>query len=249
MAHRIRLSIVSGPLRASAAASDVRGFPDSSAAMLEIVQGADRIYAAGGFLDVLSFRLRELPAFLPLHTYVFPRTLGLFLLGMLSWRAGLFRTGLGQRRWLWLTALLGIGCGLILAQEEFARPYANLASSIVLAVGYAATVIAAYNTAAGRRWLRWAEPVGRMAFTNYITQSIVLGFIFYGYGLGLFAKLSSVIGFMMVLGIYIAQVMLSRLWLARFRYGPVEWLWKALMYGQAPEFRIRPPAPPLEVTA
>jgi uncharacterized protein len=88
-----------------------------------------------------------------------------------------------------------------------------------------------------------------MAFTNYIMQSIVLGFIFYGYGLGLFAKLSSAVGLVMVSSIYIAQVVLSRLWLARFRYGPVEWLWRALMYGRAPEFRKPPLSRPLGMAA
>ena len=76
-----------------------------------------------------------------------------------------------------------------------------------------------------------------MAFTNYIMQSIVLGFVFYGYGLGLFGKLDSAAGLAIVLAIYIAQVIVSRLWLNRFRYGPIEWLWRALMYGRAPPFR------------
>jgi uncharacterized membrane protein YeiB len=108
---------------------------------------------------------------------------------------------------------------------------------IILASGYAALVIAVAQTSIGTKLLRWAEPVGRMAFTNYIMQSIVLGFIFYGYGLGLFGKLGSMTGLLLVLGIYAAQIVMSRLWLAHFAYGPIEWLWRALMYGHAPAFR------------
>jgi uncharacterized protein len=76
-----------------------------------------------------------------------------------------------------------------------------------------------------------------MAFTNYIMQSVILGLVFYGYGLGLFGKLDSVAGLAIVLAVYVAQVVVSRLWLDRFRYGPIEWLWRALMYGRAPPFR------------
>jgi uncharacterized protein len=81
------------------------------------------------------------------------------------------------------------------------------------------------------------EPLGRMAFTNYIMQSIILGFVFYGYGIGLFCRLDSASGLAIVLAVYIAQVILSRLWLDHFHYGPIEWLWRALMYGRAAPFR------------
>src|SRR5262249_44363864 len=131
-----------------------------------------------------------------------------------------------------LSAAMG---GLLLARLE--RPSATLASPIILASGYAALAITVAQTSIGAKLLRWAEPVGRMAFTNYIMQSIVLGFIFYGYGLGLFGKLGSVTGLLLVLGIYATQIVVSRLWLAHFAYGPIEWLWRALMYGHAPAFR------------
>ena len=71
-----------------------------------------------------------------------------------------------------------------------------------------------------------------MAFTNYLTQSLVLGWIFYGYGLGLFGRLSVVAAFAVALVLYAAQIVFSAWWLRRFRYGPVEWLWRSLMYGK-----------------
>jgi uncharacterized protein len=200
------------------------------------VAAANRIYPSGTFSQVLALRIGELPALLPLHLYVFPRTVGLMLLGIVCWRTGLFgEVAAARRGLLWLTGILAVTGGLLLA--EFGGAPAILASQIVLASGYAALVIAAEQTAIGARLLRWAEPVGRMAFTNYIMQSIILGFIFYGYGLGLFGKVSSATGLVLVVGIYAAQAVISRLWLARFAYGPIEWLWRALMYGRAPAFR------------
>lgn len=93
--------------------------------------------------------------------------------------------------------------------------------------------------AAGKgRWLAWFEPVGRMAFTNYVMQSLLCGWIFYGYGLGLFGKIGPAAGMGLVLAIYLGQMLLSFWWLDRFRYGPLEWLWRALTYGRRPAFRL-----------
>jgi uncharacterized protein len=85
----------------------------------------------------------------------------------------------------------------------------------------------------------WAAPLGRTAFSNYLLQSIIFGFIFFGYGLGLFNRLSSSKAFILGLTVYLAQAAMSALWLRRFEFGPVEWLWRALMYGRMPRF-LRP---------
>lgn len=201
------------------------------------VRIANEVYASGTFLEVLQFRIREVPAFLPLHSYVFPRTLGLFLLGALSWRMGLFDGSPRVSRWLRPAAALLIGAGLVLTVALAAHRTWGPAGTILLALGYAALVVSIEATKIGHRWLRWAQPLGRMAFTNYILQSVILGLVFYGYGLGLFGKLDSVAGLAIVLAVYVAQVVVSRLWLDRFRYGPIEWLWRTLMYGRAPPFR------------
>jgi uncharacterized protein len=60
----------------------------------------------------------------------------------------------------------------------------------------------------------------------------VLGWIFYGYGLGLFARIGLVEGLGLVVAIYIGQVLFSRWWLRLFRYGPLEWLWRTLICGR-----------------
>jgi uncharacterized protein len=65
-------------------------WPGTSALAQDVVE-AHRIYPTGGFLDVLTFRLREIPLIANLHVYIFPRTIGLFLLGALAWRSGILR--------------------------------------------------------------------------------------------------------------------------------------------------------------
>ncbi|WP_245447386.1 DUF418 domain-containing protein [Methylobacterium sp. 17Sr1-1] len=205
---------------------------------------ADRVYAAGTFAEILDFRIREVAGFLPLHVFVLPRTLGLFLLGALAWRSGLVRSAARFTAGLGWCAAIAVGLGLVLTLATSARSYSGWPSlrgfeivaaptgTILLALGYAAAILAAGSTETGRRRLAWAEPVGRMAFTNYIVQSLVLGFVFYGYGLALFSKLGLTAGFGIVLALYAAQVVASRLWLAQFRYGPLEWLWRVIMYGR-----------------
>ena len=70
-----------------------------------------------------------------------------------------------------------------------------------------------------------------MAFTNYIFQSLIFGWIFYGYGLGYFGRMGAAQAFLLGLVVYVAQVLVSQWWLGRYRFGPIEWLWRTLMYG------------------
>jgi uncharacterized protein len=104
-------------------------------------------------------------------------------------------------------------------------------STVLLASGYGATIVWAANRARARKLLAWAAPIGRMAFTNYLMQSVIFGWVFYGYGLGLFGKLGVTSALAIGIGVYILQVVLSAYWLQRFLYGPVEWLWRSAMYG------------------
>ena len=82
--------------------------------------------------------------------------------------------------------------------------------------------------------------LGQMALTNYLIQSLVLGFVFYGYGLGLFGRIGPAASAGIGVAIYAAQIQVSRYWLRRFRFGPVEWLWRSLAYGRRQAMRQNP---------
>jgi len=71
---------------------------------------------------------------------------------------------------------------------------------------------------------------GRMAFTNYFTQSIICTTIFYSYGLGLYGKVNLWQGILLAVAIYILQVIWSHHWLKHYRFGPLEWLWRSMTY-------------------
>jgi uncharacterized protein len=215
------------------------GLWPGTAAMGQNVAEAHRIYATGGFLDVLAFRLREIPLLASLHGYIFPRTIGLFLLGAFAWRTGILRNPPHRLLFSIAVAYIGLGAALILSHAgRFAGggrigALTEPLGTILLALGYGAAIISIANLAIGKRLLGWAAPLGRMAFTNYLAQSVIFGWIFYGYGLGLFGRLGVTSALAIGIAVYVAEVLFSAWWLKRYRYGPVEWLWRTLMYGTA----------------
>jgi uncharacterized protein len=105
-------------------------------------------------------------------------------------------------------------------------------AQLVLAGGYGAAIVVLADHPGARKIVGWAGPLGRMAFTNYIVQSFILSWIFYRFGLGLFGRLSLAESLAIAILIYAAQAAFSAWWLRRYRFGPIEWLWRSLMYGE-----------------
>lgn len=112
----------------------------------------------------------------------------------------------------------------------FGGALANLAT-VVLAMGYGALVLALVQHPVAGHVLKTFAPLGRMAFSNYIMQSVIFGFIFFGYGLGYFGRLGAADALLIGIAVYAAQLLFSNWWLTRLRFGPLEWLWRSLMYG------------------
>jgi uncharacterized protein len=85
--------------------------------------------------------------------------------------------------------------------------------------------------------LRTLAAVGRMALTNYLAQSVICLFVFTGAGLALYGQLERYELYYVVAAIWIAQLLLSPLWLRHFRFGPAEWLWRSLTHWQRQPLR------------
>jgi len=174
--------------------------------------------------------------------------MALMLFGAWIWRTGLLRQ-LGEHSRVllhWSAAL--ICAGLLLSFEHYGftstlRSYGaaeNLVDGlapIILAFGYAALLLGLSQSRAMQPVLAWFAPVGRMAFTNYIVQSIVLTLLFYGFGLGLMGRVGVAGGLGIAAVIYATQSWASAWWLERHRFGPLEWLWRTLMYGERQPWR------------
>lgn len=184
-------------------------------------------------------------------SYSWFETVPLMLIGMALFKSGLFSGTWDTarlRRW----AGWGIGSGLVLTlplawwlwREQFAlaltlfvwlgpAALGRLAST----VGYAALAVLLArqfaNAALGQRLVA----CGRMAFSNYIATSLVMTFVFHGWGLGLYARYGrfELLGFVL-LG-WVLMLAWSKPWLAHFRFGPLEWLWRSLTYGKIAPMR------------
>jgi uncharacterized protein len=106
--------------------------------------------------------------------------------------------------------------------------------SPVISLGYASLAILLLKTPLRGLLTLTVGSLGRMAFSNYIAQSLIMTTIFWGgRGLGLFGTMNRDEWIPIVLAIWAAQLVWSPLWLAAFRYGPLEWLWRRLSYGRA----------------
>ena len=112
----------------------------------------------------------------------------------------------------------------------------------LLATGYLCAIVVGLHTKTGRRVLTPFAWSGRMALTNYFGQSLFYAAVLFGVGPGL--DLSGRIGaseaLAMVIVAYATQVLFSRWWLARFMYGPAEWVWRGLTYGRLPPLTRAP---------
>lgn len=109
---------------------------------------------------------------------------------------------------------------------------------LVLALGYAAAIVALCRSERVRVLFRGIAAVGRTALTNYLMQSLVYVFVLYGFGLGLLNKLGATMCVTIAVVTFAAQVWLSSWWVRRFRFGPMEWIWRSLTYGQRQPLRI-----------
>ncbi|MDI1432905.1 DUF418 domain-containing protein [Polyangium sorediatum] len=116
----------------------------------------------------------------------------------------------------------------------------------LLCVAYIAAIALLLQTERGKRVLLVLASPGRMPLTNYLTQSLIATTLFYSYGFAWFGKVGPLAGIGLAVVIFTVQVFWSRFWLARFRYGPLEWLWRAATYGKLPSMRLaQAPAPAL----
>jgi uncharacterized protein len=175
-----------------------------------------------------------------------PKILAMFLLGFYAYRRGFFQDLAGNsatiRKVLLYGIILGIAGNAAFAavahsEADFPPSLSGLAGVITysfgvpaMALGIVALVATLWQKAALQKILSALAPVGRMALTNYLLQTIVCVTIFYGYGFGQFGKVGALSATLIALGIFAVQIVLSNIWLRYFAYGPMEWIWRQLTY-------------------
>jgi uncharacterized protein len=177
-----------------------------------------------------------------------PKVLGMFLVGYVIGRTDFYKN-IGQHKKL-VTAVIisglviGLPANYILAhymstamgdyfQLKEKGMYQTIAYAIgvvPLALAYVGLFMLAFKTNTGNKFLSLLAPVGKMAFSNYIMQSLIGNFVFLSAGMGYFGQVGPVYYTLFGIGVFVIQVIISTIWLKYFNYGPVEWIWRTATY-------------------
>lgn len=203
---------------------------------------------AGSFLDAAGQRLRDLPVMLPfLAVYNGPVALAMFALGLAAGKVGVFsevdRWEPRLRRavpWALAVAVPGNALYATVATWGVALPtWLNVVGTAgVVVAGPALTFAFLVGVVAAERSgrLAWAlRPIraaGRMSLTNYLGESLLAGFVFCGWGLGLWGEIGAVGCLLLTPVLFGVLVAFSTAWTRRFRNGPLEWLLRSWTYGR-----------------
>ncbi len=222
-------------------------FEGDAQSMREAVDQAIQVHAEGSWVDNVGQRIRDAQFTLGNALFWVPPILGFFLIG--RW---LIQTGrlthphehrMYFRRWrtrgLVLGLPLAVGATTLLYRADYTIPTLPVATGATLAIAAGVLLSLSYLSmiTLGSERLKFLAPAGRMALSNYLAQSLFWTWMFYGHGLGLWGQVPRWSHLLLALGFFAVQVWLSHWWMARFRFGPAEWLWRSLTYWQAQPMR------------
>lgn len=240
---------LSSPTVPEAAAREIEREWAPEAAALD----AEIVAYRGGWNDQQPWRAEQA---LEVQLFMLPFALvwscgGAMLLGMALYRSGVLSAARSDRFYRRLaasglaggSALVGVGIwwnfagGWSWERSMFFGSQFNAWGSLAMALGYLGLVMLAVRRRLLSGFQARLAAVGRLAFTNYIFQTVICTTIFYGHGLGWFGGVERAWQLALAAGVVALQLWLSPLWLRRFAYGPLEWTWRALTYGRAPAIR------------
>lgn len=207
------------------------------------VKNSLRAYGHGSFAEIKRQEARDVFFNYRVTYNQFPHVLSLFLLGLYvgrrsllanlqahipwfrsMWRVGLLMGFLGEATLYWLYH------PHFPAWSKLLRPLAFAVGNLGLSLFYVCILILLFQQEKWKPWLRFLAPVGRLALTNYILQSVICTTIFYSYGLRLYGKVGPTAGLGLTLLIFSFQVFVSQWWVKRHRFGPLEWCLRTLTY-------------------
>jgi uncharacterized protein len=224
-------------------AADAASEPDKSADVAAAIATATASWAGAYEVNVRSY-----VQMLGGYPWALWPTLSLMMIGLALFKSGFFAGRSTTRR---CQAVLGAGATALVVQAVLSwrevillQPIAggDVASGVlapVIALGYAAGVILLLRSRAAPV-LAPVAAAGRMAFTNYLAQSLIMTTLFYGGRFALMGQVDRPALWAIVIAVWAVQLAWSSWWLARFQYGPCEWAWRCLTLGRRVPFTRRP---------
>lgn len=205
------------------------------------LQISAEIYTNGTFWEIAAQRYADWSinnSFGAMMQYVF-LILPLMLIGAgaakLNW---LRRANKQKRKWI-LILVIALPLGLaikmlpIYTMPTISIQYVqDIIGGPILGIAYAASIILLMNSSIAAKLFKPLASAGRMSITIYLMQSVIGTLIFYSYGFGLYGQISMSTATWLAVAIYVIQVIIAGIWLSKFRYGPVEKLWRFMTYGK-----------------
>lgn len=219
---------------------------------LKKVQTVINIYAHGTIPQIFHQNWVEWKQMLPTQLFAL-YAVGLFLLGMWVWRAGIVQRldeykPILKRVCVWclpVGAVISTFSAIVHAVLPpdnvsllgFFAAISFLPGAHILAAGYISGLALIFLDGSRRRFLLPFAAIGRTALTNYLAESVLCTLFFYRYTTGLYGRIGPAWGLVPTLVLFAAQVWFSNWWLQRYRFGPVEWLWRWATYWKMPPMR------------
>jgi uncharacterized protein len=217
-----------------------------------------RVLTKGSYLDTVEYRARNFVEKAAGDAGFAVALVSVFLLGAWFVRSGVMEDTAAHLPFFRKLALiglpLGIGLGLLTSLITMSHVPGDrtdgwgivrgltMLGNLPASLGYVGLVVTLLHSSGPGSRVRVLAPLGRMALTNYLLQSLICAVYFFGFGLGQWG-MPRAQQMVFVVVVFAAQIAFSHWWLARFRYGPLEWLWRGFTYRQVPPLRVAAATP------
>ncbi len=206
----------------------------------------------GNYRELYNYRTNSyVDALIPYLFYGLWDVLLFMFLGMAFFKMGILTGQASVKTYVWMT-VIGLGLGLTISyfrlqqmvdanfnMYEYTKQISFSSyelSRTFRSIGLLGLIMLLYKSG----WFKWLfalmRPVGQMAFTNYLMQSLLCGLFFYGIGFGMFGQLARHEIYYVVAAVWLIQIIYSNIWLRYFRFGPLEWAWRSLTYWKKQPF-------------
>ena len=216
---------------------------------VQVLKEKNEMMENGSFVEAFTYRLREQLPYVPYGLlYTTPKILALFYIGYSLGKMSVFQNLNNHRKSiLKLLKISGILFFLSILLMIFMEN--RMAGSYQWIEGFIYGILYEWASLAGScfyicgllhlmknyipKLVMPLRYLGQMALTGYLSQTIIWSFLLHGYGLGLYGKIPMSIIPVLALLFFMAQVVMSKLWLKKYKFGPMEKLWRTLTYGQS----------------
>ncbi|MGH8051791.1 MAG: DUF418 domain-containing protein [Arenimonas sp.] len=245
------LLLISGVMMGFLPEKELKEMAGESKDLVSTAMQAASVYSSGTYAETVKQRWQDFMHALSYEPFVFIAALGVFLMGGAIMRSGRLLDLQTNRAFFFKAMIFCLSLAVVLigiaslfhgngvmAPKGMIEQALMMLGNLPLSVFYLSTIAFAMSYVSAKKILGLLAPAGKMALTNYLMQSLIASTVFFGYGLGFWAKWSRAELALFVIFVFSMQVIFSHVWLRYFRYGPMEWLWRALTYWTLPPMRV-----------